>query len=112
MSTADAELIASSVVYHRAGSVEALRSGEPIGTTVAGQAVAVFLVDDDIIATDGICPHATGPLHEGEVEGRTLTCPWHGWAFNLDSGECEDDPCLHLKRFPVKVEGDDILVGL
>lgn len=112
MSTANAEVIASSVVYHKVGSAEALRNGEPLGVTVGDQAVAVFLVDGEFIATQGICPHATGPLHEGEVDGRILTCPWHGWAFNLDSGECEDDPCLHLKRFPVKVEGDDILVGL
>ncbi|WP_178114772.1 Rieske (2Fe-2S) protein [Pseudomonas saliphila] len=112
MSTADAELIASSLVFHKVGSAEALRNGEPIGAKVGDQAVAVFLVDDDIIATEGICPHATGPLHEGEVEGRVLTCPWHGWSFDLDSGVCVDDPCLHLKRFPVQVKGDDILVGL
>ncbi|MFA5678386.1 MAG: Rieske (2Fe-2S) protein [Pseudomonas sp.] len=111
-SNADAKLIGSSLVYHRVGSVEALRAGEPIGITIEEQALAVFLVDDEVIATQGICPHATGPLHEGEIDGRILTCPWHGWSFNLDSGICEDDPCLHLKRFPVKVEGDDILVGL
>lgn len=112
MSTADAELITSSLVFHRVGSVEALRAGEPTAATIGDQAVAVFLVDDEFIATQGICPHANGPLHEGEVDGRILTCPWHGWGFDLDSGVCEDDPCLQLARFPVKIEGDDILVGL
>lgn len=112
MSQSDAEVIASSRVFHRIGSAEALRGGEPLGVTVAGQAIAVFVLGDEFIATAGICPHATGPLHEGEVEGRVLTCPWHGWGFNLDTGECEEDPCLHLERFPVRIEGDDILVGL
>ena len=112
MSQTDAVVIASSTQFHWVGSAASLRAGEPLGATVNGKAVAIFLVDGEFIATAGICPHATGPLHEGEVEGRVLTCPWHGWGFNLDTGECEEDPCMHLERYPVKIEGDDILVGL
>src|SRR5690606_41484403 len=47
MSTADAEVIASSVVYHKVGSAEALRNGEPLGVTVGDQAVAVFLRSEE-----------------------------------------------------------------
>lgn len=112
MSTADAELIISDLTYHRVGSLATLQAGEHIGATIDGQTVAVFLVDGDVIATQGTCPHASGPLHEGEVDGRNLTCPWHGWSFDLDSGVCDDDPCLQLARYPVKVQGDDVLVAL
>lgn len=111
VSTQDSDiLIATSRAFQRVGSLSELRSGQPVGAIVDGKEVAVFAVDEEFIATAGICPHADGPLHEGEVEGRLLTCPWHGWQFNLDSGICEDDPCLTLARYEVRIDGDDILV--
>ncbi|QGZ31180.1 Rieske (2Fe-2S) protein [Stutzerimonas stutzeri] len=111
MSTLEsAELIATSGTFQRIGSVAALLSGEPLGAVVDGKEVAVFAADGGFVATSGICPHAQGPLHEGEVEDGVLTCPWHGWTFNLESGQCDEDPGLCLERYEVKVEGDDILV--
>lgn len=107
MSTSDT---VEQAAFHRVGSVAALRGGQPLEASVDGKLVAVFAVGDGFVATQGICPHATGPLHEGEVEGRVLTCPWHGWQFDLDSGVCEEDPCLKLERYEVRIEGDDILV--
>lgn len=111
MSTTDgAQLIATSSTFQRVGSVTDLRGGSPVSAVVDGKDVAVFAVNDQFIATAGICPHADGPLHEGEVDGRLLTCPWHGWQFDLDTGVCEEDPCLTLARYEVRIEGDDILV--
>lgn len=106
------DLIATATAFHRVGSVSALRSGQPVGGTVEGKEVAVFAVADGFVATSGICPHAQGPLCEGEVDGHTLTCPWHGWQFSLDSGVCEEDPGLQLERYEVRIDGDDILVRL
>lgn len=97
---------------HRAGSLAELQSGKAMKATVDGQKVALFLLDGDVIATNGRCPHAHGPLHNGEVEGETLTCPWHGWSFNLRSGACDEDPELILERFAVVIDGDDILVRI
>jgi nitrite reductase (NADH) small subunit len=96
----------------RVGSLAALRSGGNFAVTIAGRRVAVFNVDGEVVATQGRCPHAKGPIHEGDVAGRTLTCPWHGYAFNLDTGACDDDPDLVLERYAVQVDGDDILVML
>lgn len=104
------ELVASSGTFQRVGSVAALQGGEPLGAVVDGKEVAVFAVDGGFVATSGICPHAQGPLHEGEVEDGVLTCPWHGWTFSIESGQCDEDPGLCLERYEVKVEGDDILV--
>jgi nitrite reductase (NADH) small subunit len=97
---------------HRVGSLAELRSGKPMRATVDGQKVALFLVEGDVVATNGRCPHAQGPLHEGEIEGVVLTCPWHGWTFNLRTGFCEEDPSLVLEIFESEVVGDDILVKL
>lgn len=96
----------------RVGSLEELKSGKPMITKVNKQLVAVFMCQGNVVATNGRCPHASGPIHEGEVEGTRLTCPWHGWTFDLVSGECEEDPDLVLERYPVELDGDDILVTL
>lgn len=106
------ERATAAVSFHRVGSVAELRGGQSASASVEGKQIAVFAVDDEYIATSGVCPHAGGPLHDGEVEGRILTCPWHGFTFDLDSGACVDDPCLNLERFEVRIEGDDILVRL
>lgn len=111
-SSESAELIVTSKTFQRVGSVAALVGGEPLAAVVNGKDVAVFVMDGGFIATSGICPHAHGPLHEGEVEDGVLTCPWHGWTFSLDSGKCEEDPELCLERYEVKIEGDDILVSV
>ncbi|HSV70718.1 MAG TPA: Rieske (2Fe-2S) protein [Methylibium sp.] len=113
MSTDDSAVITPAATrFHCVGSVAALRGGQPISASVDGRTIAIFAVDDGVVATSGTCPHAGGPLHEGEVDGKVLTCPWHGWTFNLESGVCEDDPCMKLERYAVRIEGDDILVGL
>lgn len=97
---------------YRAGSLSAVQAGEPVLAEIGGTEVALFMCRGKVVATQGQCPHAEGPLHEGEVEGTVLTCPWHGWSFDLETGtSCEDDSIV-LRRFPVRIVGDDILVSL
>lgn len=99
-------------VFYRVGSLATLRKEGRLGATVDRRKIAVFLVDGSVIAVSGSCPHNRGPLVNGELQGRTLMCPWHGYTFDLHTGACEEDPALTLERFEVKVEGDDILVRL
>lgn len=96
----------------RVGSLAAVTAGEPVLADVGGVEVALFMCHGRVIATQGQCPHAEGPLHEGEVEDCTLTCPWHGWTFDLVSGVCNEDETITLAKFPVRVDGDDVLVTL
>lgn len=74
--------------------------------------VALFNVDGTFYAIDGICPHAGGPLGEGELTGNIVTCPWHGWQFDVTTGQ----HCLNRQacqpRFPVHVEGETVVVEL
>ena len=48
-----------------------------------GRVYALYNIDGVISAIDGICPHQGGPLADGIVEGTTVTCPWHGWQFDV-----------------------------
>ncbi|WP_442485529.1 Rieske (2Fe-2S) protein [Aeoliella sp. SH292] len=54
---------------------------------VVGDAIVVIAnVDGEFHAMDGICAHQGGPLAAGRLEGCTLTCPWHGWQYDVRSG--------------------------
>ena len=52
-----------------------------------GRIFAVFNVDGTIHVLDGICPHAGGPLGKGMLRGNIVTCPWHGWQFDVSTGQ-------------------------
>jgi 3-phenylpropionate/trans-cinnamate dioxygenase ferredoxin subunit len=70
------------------------------------------------------CPHHGGPLCLGTVRERltgapglyalagrsVLRCPWHGWEFDLETGRCLDEPSLRAAVYPVRTEGDRVLV--
>ncbi len=77
-----------------------------------GQVIALFHHDGQIFAMDGLCPHQGGPLAEGEVSGCLVTCPWHGWQFDLRTGQAQHAQRLFQPVFEVRVEGQDVLVGI
>lgn len=95
--------------------VKVARTGEiPVGqgkcVEVEGKRIAIFNVDGTYYALDDICPHQGGPLGEGELNGTVVTCPWHGWEFDVTTGVNRDDSDIQQQQFAVKVDGDDILV--
>ncbi|MCA9040198.1 MAG: Rieske 2Fe-2S domain-containing protein [Planctomycetaceae bacterium] len=80
--------------------------------TIEDRIVALFEQGGDYYALDGICPHAGGPLGAGELNGTTLTCPWHGWQFDVSTGKHCLTPQICQETFPVSVEGNDIYIEL
>ena len=75
------------------------------GLRVAG-AVAVFRVGDGFCATQSRCPHRGGPLDEAQLEGTTLTCPWHGAQFDVCTGALVRGPAeTPLATYRVTVDG-------
>lgn len=97
---------------HKVGSLEKLKGGKALSANVEGTRVAVFLVDGKVVATAGKCPHAGGPLFTGTLCGATLSCPWHGWSFDLNTGECEEDPEIVLPFYDVRIDGDEVFITL
>ena len=84
------------------GSVRELVAGDRI--------VALFNVDGEFYALDGICPHQGGPLGKGTVSGVVVTCPWHGWQFNVCTGQHQSNTSLRHATLPIKVEEGEVLV--
>jgi len=78
--------------------------------TVAGRVVALFNVDGTFHALDGVCRHAGGPLGNGALDGCIVTCPWHGWQFDVTSGRHTLTDRIQQPVFPVEVRGEEIYV--
>lgn len=87
---------------------------EPRAFAVAGVTwpVIVTYVDGALVAVPGVCPHEDVALADGELDDGTLTCPGHGYRFDLRTGRCPHDPALVLRRYPLTVVGDEIWVDL
>ena len=79
---------------------------------INGKLVAVFNVDGNFHAINDTCAHRGGPLGEGELDGKTVICPWHGWRYDVTTGANEFVPELPTQKYEVRVEGDDVLVDL
>ena len=72
--------------------------------------VLLLRVEDRLFAYRNACPHQGMPLHDGEVRDGTLTCPWHGYCFEVDSGECRNAPQVQLEPYPLRVQDGRIWV--
>jgi len=79
---------------------------------VNGKEIAVFNVGGSFHAIDNTCIHRGGPLAEGELDGATVTCPWHGWQYDVTTGRNVTDDSTGVDRYEVKVEGGGILIDL
>jgi nitrite reductase/ring-hydroxylating ferredoxin subunit len=75
------------------------------------EAIVVRAGSGEVFALERYCPHEGYPLDDADVRGDTLTCPWHGWCFDLRSGACltagED-----ARAYAVEVRGGDVYVAL
>jgi nitrite reductase/ring-hydroxylating ferredoxin subunit len=89
-----------------------VKPGSGIVAEVQGKTIALFNVDGVFHAVDNTCIHRGGPLGEGEVEGSVVTCPWHGWQFNVVTGTCVNNPSGKVEVYQVKVDGADVKVLL
>lgn len=75
-----------------------------------GRELAVFNVGGEVHCTDNMCLHVKGPLGQGHLDGETVTCPWHGWQFNVRTGECLDVPGRRLGLHPARFHGGRVQV--
>ena len=75
--------------------------------------IALFNIDGEILALNNTCPHAGGPLGEGTVERDIVTCPWHGWQFNVRTGQCLKNPVptWAVPRYRTRVKNGIIQVA-
>ncbi len=109
------------------GTVDELPVGTRKIVEINGKSIGVFNVNGRFVAVLNLCPHEFAPVCMGRVSGTTqasvpgqiewvregeiLYCPWHGWEFDLFTGDCLTDH-RRLRIFPVTVEDGQVIVDL
>ncbi len=103
-------------------TVEEIPPGERKIVEVAGRSIGVFNLGGEFFALRNRCPHQGGPLCAGSLggliissspgdyhysrAGEMLRCPWHGWEFDIRTGQSWFDPArVRVRRYQVTIEG-------
>ena len=81
---------------------------------VGDRRLAIFAAAGGLRAVDNRCSHVGNPLDDAAVVGEVITCPWHGWRYDLRSGDhlTVFGHRPGLRTYPVRLEGDDVLVDV
>lgn len=78
----------------------------------ADRVIALYNVEGQFHALDGVCPHQGGPLGKGKLAGCIVTCPWHGWQFDVRDGQHLLHAQMRQPSYGVRVEGDTVMIDL
>ena len=87
------------------------RQGSRVVASASGDIALFRTADDEVFAVHDECPHKGGPLSQGIVTGKTVTCPLHGWKIGLESGEAVAPDVGCARTFSVKRVGDDVWIA-
>ena len=79
---------------------------------VDGEDIALANVNGEVYAFQGHCLHLQGPLAEGHLDHAVLTCPWHGWQYDVRTGLNEFDHAIRLRTYEVRVENGEVKLAL
>ncbi len=85
------------------GTVTTVRAGD--------EEIALAHCGDGFYALQNACLHLQGPLGNGHLEGCVLSCPWHGWQYDVRTGRNEFDLAIQLRTYEVRVEDGEVRVG-
>ena|SRR5271166_3930838 len=72
--------------------------------------VCVANVNGTISAIDNVCLHRGGPLGQGVIDGDKLTCPWHAWQWDPQTGEAVHNPNAKVAVYPIRIENGEVMV--
>jgi nitrite reductase/ring-hydroxylating ferredoxin subunit len=86
------------------GTVRTVKAGE--------EEIALANCNGGFYAVQQHCIHLQGPLGEGHLDGCVLTCPWHGWQYDVRTGQNEFDLAIQLRTYDVQVEDGEIRIRL
>ena len=94
------------------GHVADFAPGQGKMVVVNGRHVALFRLGEEFYALDNMCLHRGGPLCEGFIDSDVVTCPWHGWSYEIKTGTMVQDPRVGVNKHEVKVEKDAVSIRL
>ena len=110
--TADAAPPPEEVRYVDVMASSALGEDDVTEVHVEGRQLAISRVGGMLYAIDNTCPHAGAALSDGDLDGRNLLCPDHGWSFDLATGACAIDPSSSVNAYRIRQRDGRIEVAL
>ena len=88
------------------------QDGEAREFTAGGKTICVANCEGSLSAMDNGCLHRGGPLGQGVIEAGKVICPWHGWQYDPKTGAVAHNAAAKVAVYPIKVEGDEVLVEI
>jgi nitrite reductase (NADH) small subunit len=98
--------------FVRIFALSALPPGATAQVTLGDHEYALCNWNGEVHALDGVCPCSGGPLGQGVLQEHLLVCPWHGRRYDCRTGIHHFDEEVKVAKFPVRIEGDDILIDV
>jgi nitrite reductase/ring-hydroxylating ferredoxin subunit len=97
----------------RVATLADLSPDRPLSVQLNGTRIALVRIGERVHAIGDVCSHQGGPLGEGTMKGTRLACPWHGWMYDVRTGQCLF-PARggSVPSYPVRIEGDEVWVEL
>ncbi len=95
---------------HTVAKTSEISEGGCKSVNVDGEAIALFNVEGKFYATEDTCKHRGGSLGDGTLDKKIITCPLHGWTYDVTNGSCETNADEKLNTYPVTVEGESIII--
>jgi nitrite reductase (NADH) small subunit len=100
------------MAFVRAARTAEIAPGTIREIQIGGKAVAVAHVGDKFHAINNTCLHRGGPLGQGSLAGNVVTCPWHGWQFDVTTGKATQNETIGVACYAVEVRGDEVFVDI
>jgi nitrite reductase/ring-hydroxylating ferredoxin subunit len=100
------------MAFLRAAKKDEIPAGSIREFQLEGKVVAVANVAGKLFAINNVCLHRGGPLGEGELDHQVVTCPWHGWQYDVTTGKLATNPAVGVETYPVEVRGEDIFIDI
>jgi nitrite reductase/ring-hydroxylating ferredoxin subunit len=98
------------MAFLRAARKDEIPAGSIREFQVNGSTLAISNVGGKFYAINNTCLHRGGPLGQGQLSGTTVTCPWHGWQYEVTTGKVTQNPAVGVACYPLEVRGEDIWV--
>jgi nitrite reductase/ring-hydroxylating ferredoxin subunit len=102
----------SAAEFQAVAQVDEIPPGTVKQVVVGEEEIAVANVDGEFYAVHGHCLHLQGPLGEGRLREEVLSCPWHGWQYDVRTGRNVFDLAIELRTYEVRVEDGRIAIAL